>query len=403
VVNRLNRLNLATGSLVVLIALTLIFFIVLTPRIWNFHALNEKPLSPDFAICWSASYLALSGEPAEAYEINKLQEVQERFFKVRHYSTNGWYYPPSYFLLTLPLGLLPYLPALAVWLGVTLCGYLAMLRRTSASAFILPLGLTFSGAYWNFLFGQNGFLSGFLLGGGLILLDKFPLMAGLLLGMMCYKPQLLSLSLVALAVGRHWRALAGLLASSLAMILLSLALFGWETWLAYFKVLSIPMQLLEDGLAPWNKMPTFFAAVLSAGFSVSTAYVVQGVIMVLALAGVVWVWARPGPIAIKGAVLILGILLFSPYAFLYDLAILAFPLAWLWEEGRLKGRLPGETILLFTGWIIPLATYLLWEEINIFQGKLQLAPLVLLALFGFALLRHAFQVKNEGHFPQGPG
>jgi hypothetical protein len=398
-VNRLIRTNLAAGSLVVLIGLTLVFFILLTPKIWDFSTMGEKPLAPDFAIYWSASYLALAGEPAAAYDINKLQAVQDRFFRVRHLPTNGWYYPPTFLLMALPLALLPYLPSLAVWLGTTLCGYVAMLSRTSSSRLIVPLSLTFSGAYENFLFGQNGYLSGFLLGGGLILLDKFPLAAGLLLGMMCYKPHLLSLSLVALAVGRHWRAVAGILASASALALLSLAVFGLETWLAYIKVMSVPLRLLEDGLAPWSKMPTFFAAVLSADFSVSLAYAVQGVVMLLALAGVAWVWARRGPIALRGSVLILGILLFSPYAFIYDLALLAFPLAWLWEEGRLNGRLPGETFLLFAGWLIPLATPFLWEEINLVQGKLQAAPLVLLSLFAFALWRHGLQVKNQAPLP----
>ena len=117
----------------------------------------------------------------------------------------------------------------------------------------------------------------------------------------------------------------------------------------------MPMQLLEMGHAAWSIMPTFFAATLSAGLSVKAAYLVQGLAMLMVLSGVAWVWMRKANLALRGSVLTLGLLLFTPYAFVYELALLALPLCWLWEEGRVRGRLPGELILLLFGWLMPYA------------------------------------------------
>ena len=57
------------------------------------------------------------------------------------------------------------------------------------------------------------YLDGGLFGGGLSLLERRPLLAGGLLGLMIYKPQLGLLIPVALLAGRHWRASKGVAVS----------------------------------------------------------------------------------------------------------------------------------------------------------------------------------------------
>ena len=103
------------------------------------------------------------------------------------------------------------------------------------------------------------------------------------------------------------------------------------------------MSHLAIGLANWQITPTFFAATLSAGFGVRAAYLVQGVAMLLAAAGVAWVWRRKTDLAIRGSVLVLGTLLFTPYVMVYDLALLALPLCWLWEAGPPPRQTAGRT------------------------------------------------------------
>ena len=55
------------------------------------------------------------------------------------------------------------------------------------------------------------------------------------------------------------------------------------------------MKLLELGAADWSIMPTVFAAMLSAGFGVKAAYLVQGAVMLAVLAAVAWAWGQRLP------------------------------------------------------------------------------------------------------------
>ncbi len=380
-------------------ALSLLFFFGIGSVSMEFSTLRSAtglPLVPDFANYWAASKLALAGKASLAYDINELHEVEQQFFGTHHYYGCGWYYPPFALFLTLPLGLMPYLTSLLVWTVVPLVIFAIIFWRVSHHSISLILFLCFPGTLMNVLFGQNGFISGILLGGGLLLLDLSPLAAGCLFGLLCYKPPLAALVLVALMLGRYWQALITALVTLALISAASLMVFGYQPWVAYFQVQAIPMKLLQLGGADWSIMPTVFSAMLSAGFGVKAAYLVQGTVMLAVLAAVAWAWSLRLPLADRGAVLVLGSLLFTPYAFVYDLALLVLPLGWLWEEGRRRGRRPGELLLLWFGWLMPLAAPLVWNWVNIPDGKLQIGPIILLALFllSLAKARIAWQISR---------
>ena len=120
-----------------------------------------------------------------------------------------------------------------------------------------------------------------------------------------------------------------------------------------------------------DALVTFFAATLSAGFDVKAAYLVQGMVMLVVIGGVAWVWMSKTNLALRGSVLTLSLLMFTPYAFIHELALMALPLGWLWEDGRVRGRLPGELMLLLFGWLMPFTVSLIWDSVNILHGKLQ--------------------------------
>jgi hypothetical protein len=384
---------------IILAGIFLGIYICLIPFIWDFSTLRTStglPLAADFSNFWAASKLALSGKPALAYNIDALHGLELQVLGASHRNLSGFYYPPVFLMVVLPLGLIPYLLSFSIWIGITLLLYMIVLSRISPRQLLMPLMLLFPGMYENFIFGQNAFLSGFMLGGGLLLLNSSPLLAGCLIGFLCYKPQFIFLVLFALLVGRFWKALIAAIITSLILLYFSFIIFGYDVWLAYFKVMSLPMKLLEIGWAAWSIMPTFFAATLSAGFDVKAAYLVQGVVMLLVIGGVAWAWMRKTNLALRGSVLVLGLLLFTPYAFVYELALLALPLCWLWEDGRLRGRLPGELILLLCGWLMPLAVPFIWNSVNFLNGKLQIGPVVLLALFVFALTKEKTRTWTVG-------
>ena len=374
---------------IILSAVALFCFIGLVRAAWNFTTLtipDHRPLAPDFANYWSAAKLARSGKPAAAYDLDQLYQVQQQVFGTHSRYGSGWYYPPTFLMAVLPLGWLPYVPALITWITVTFVLYSLVWSRLCTHPILIQLFLLFPAIIHNFLIGQNGCLTGALLGGGLILLDGWSLAAGCLFGLMTYKPHLAILVFPALMLARRWKAFTAAVATSLLLIFISVAVFGYQLWLTYFQAMAFPMREVEMGSAPWRIMPTFFVAVRAAGGGVTAAYLIQGVVMLAVAAGVAWVWRKPAaPLASRGAVLILGALLFTPYEFDYDLAILALPLGWLWEEGRRRGRLPGELLLLLLGWLAPVAAPIAYTWINIFQGHLQIGPVILSALFLFSL------------------
>ena len=114
---------------------------------------------------------------------------------------------------------------------------------------------------------------------------------------------------------------------------------------------------------------------LQFGTGLATALVVQTVIMIAVGGAIFRLWHRETAFAVQASGLVLGILLFTPYCFSYDLMLLALPLAWLGWEGYNKKWLPGEQLFLALGWTMPF--------IAIIGGqlKVQLAPLILVALF----------------------
>jgi len=121
-------------------------------------------------------------------------------------------------------------------------------------------------------------------------------------------------------------------------------------------------------------------------------WMLQGLIMIGAMAAVIWVW-RGGLPYLRNSLLVVSILLFTPYDFYYDLPLLALPLAWLGWQGYTKGWLPGEQIALWLGWLLPSLTMF-----YIFGIILPIAPLVLITLIIFILIRHWTEKQRDDSY-----
>jgi alpha-1,2-mannosyltransferase len=345
---------------------------------------HGNPAGGDFIAFWGASHLGLSGDAVGAYDLNTLFEAEKLAVPdSAFHATRPWEYPPMFLLAVLPSALLPYFPALLLFLGLGFAAYLMMMRRILAGPGMLPPLLGFAGVMMNFAEGQNGLLTAALGGGALLLLRAAPLSAGVLMGLLTIKPHLGVLLPLALVCGRHWRALLSATLTAAAYAGVSVLVLGPDTMAAFLAHLPQVAAWVEGGYLPWAKMPTFFAFGRTLGLPVAAAYALHFTMAALAALGVAWVWLRCADFSLRAAALLAGTLLVSPYLYDYDLAWLGPALAWFAVHALRRGWRRGERELLVLLWLLPALIYPLQHLL-----RLQLAPWVLLA-FLLAILRRA--------------
>jgi hypothetical protein len=234
----------------------------------------------------------------------------------------------------------------------------------------------------NLIAGQNGYLSAILLAGGILALERRRLLAGILFGMLCYKPQLGVLLPFALAAGGYWRTFVSAALTVAAMVGLSVLLLGAGTWTAFAHTAPYNHLLMEQGYGFWRRMPTPFAFVRLAGGTVDLAYAVQILSAVLAIVATVLIWRSGAAFAVKSGALLLGTFLVTPYAWDYDLVVLTFAVALLAMEAAKTGFLPWEKITLAA---VVAAPALLTGIAT--ASHIQIGPFVLWAAFLFAMRR----------------
>src|SRR5205085_10898883 len=113
---------------------------------------------------------------------------------------------------------------------------------------------------WHFGLGQTGYLRAALFGAATLLIDRRPIAAGLLFGTLCYTPQFALLVPLALAAIGQWRAIAAGAASGAAFLLLSLALFGADTWHAWLAAAGSSPAMYGSGRILFAGMANTFGA-----------------------------------------------------------------------------------------------------------------------------------------------
>src|SRR5262249_44087813 len=155
---------------------------------------------------WAAGHLALKHAAVSAYD-PALQHAAE-VSAVGHKFPGAlpWPYPPVFLFVAAFLALLPYAAAFAAWCVSTLAAYAAVVGPIAKRWGAAGLACAAPWALANAIPGQNGFLTAALIGLPLFLLEKRPGLAGLILGLLSYKPQFGILFPLAFAAGGYWRA-----------------------------------------------------------------------------------------------------------------------------------------------------------------------------------------------------
>jgi len=350
-----------------------------------------RPLGTDFSNVYAAGTYVLEGEAAAPFEPHS-QFVREQAIFGQDTQFYGWHYPPFFLGLAGLLALLPYALALALWQGTTLILYLLSMRGILGAAAESPLAedplwlliaLAYPAVFINLGHGHNGFLTAALIAGALTQFDRRPLLAGILIGLLAYKPQFGLLIPLVLAVSGRWRVFFAAAATVAALALAVTLCFGMDVWTAFFASTKFTRSVvLEQGGTGWYKIQSVFSWVRMWGGGIPLAYAVQGALTLAVAAALGWLWRTRATFPLKSAALLLGTVLATPYMLDYDLMLLAPAIAFLAADGTRRGFAPWEKTLLAALWLVPLLARSVAQATFIPLA----VPLMLLA-FGFLLRR----------------
>lgn len=294
-------------------------------------------VAPDFLSFWAAGRLVADGQSALVYDIARHHSVEA--LAVPSVSLLPFPYPPFVLPLFTPFGILPFWIAFVAWLVLTVAFYVAATRRWIEIRFALAQ----AGAAANFITGQNGFLTSAIFISGTRLLNSRPFVAGAILGLLSFKPQLSILLPLALLAGREWRAIGGGIASSLALLGLGLLLFGVSGYSSFLSVLPKFSQWLSIGRWPWGELASTLALLSWFGVAKSITLAVHACVAFGGAAVTARAWALKSEPRVE--ILAAATLLVPPYLFTYDALLLTLPLAWLARKQEQQAVFIGVWIL----------------------------------------------------------
>jgi arabinofuranan 3-O-arabinosyltransferase len=322
----------------VLFALNVSFFPTAYFSHWWIYDSNGLGIPTDFVNVWTAGRLALEGHPAQAWDWDIQRQVELEVLRQDFTGYFAWHYPPPFLFVASALAWFSYPVAFVGLVSVSLLPYLAVMRAIVGRAFGFVLALAFPVVFTNVLVGQNGFLTAALIGGTLYLMPVRPVLAGICLGLLSYKPQYGLLFPLVLIAASQWTVFFTAAAVTVLMVLFSALAFGVESWQAFFHWMPMLSQaFLTDGKAPWWKLQSLFALVRYFGGTEQLAWVFHWILTVTVAVTLVAMWRSRISYSLKAAALATGTLLVTPYLFMYDMMVLAIPVAFLVRIGLRTG------------------------------------------------------------------
>jgi hypothetical protein len=285
---------------------------------------DQTFLYGDFHALWTSGVIAHGGEPALNYDPDALHARQVEMGQNSH-AYNPFPYPPTLLLLLAPLGGLSLGMAFAAFMIPSFALYLwAMIGgrwrdwRWALGACVAPAtGITL-------ISGQSGFLCAALMIGGLRLAAGRPALAGVLFGLLAFKPQLGVLVPFALLAAGLWRTIAAACVTFVVGVVVSSLVFGPSLWLVWLHSI---VAYGKDFTPVVDYMPTVQANAMMLGASNNLALLAQLCVSIPVI-WIVWRAFRSGPTPQACALLLVGTFLATPHAFNYDMPMMTAAAIW---------------------------------------------------------------------------
>lgn len=292
----------------------------------------------DYPAFYGAGRIALDGDWDQLYDLDRQIDAQRDLYPAGD-EESVWFfaYPPQVALAYAPLASLPYaasylahtlIAALALWASVLLARPMIPWLRgrvalaVAASMLFWPMFRAVTG-------GSNTTLTLFLIVAGWRLVhDGHPLVAGLVLSGLLYKPQFAVPIIGLYLVGRHGRVVLGSVAGSVLFVGTGVMLRGWG-WMGEWIRAAVDFGAIDSEVNGHSSISIvgFTENIFGTGFSpaVATAWVIAaGVAVFLS-----WLWWRADrrDLAVLQAFTVPGILFLSPHAMSHDGALVVVTVA----------------------------------------------------------------------------
>jgi glycosyl transferase family 87 len=211
--------------------------------LWNERE-NIAAAHGDFIIYYTGAQIFLDGKGESLYDLKVQKDYQEPFDLPFRPDPLPYNHPPYELLLFAPLALLTYPYAFLIWAFINLILLLAMIWILSPlvkaenrilSALIWGAFFPVTAALWQ---GQDSILSAFLLSAVIMNLKHGRgHLAGMMLALGLYKPQLVLPVALVLSARRCWTALVAFTVTGSLLVLISMAMIGWAGATQYFGLL----------------------------------------------------------------------------------------------------------------------------------------------------------------------
>ncbi len=295
-------------------------------------------LGGDLPAFYGAGRIVLDGDVAQLYSHPRQHAAQQDLFPAAEPHSYLYFpYPPFVALPYALLALLPFAWAYAIHVGAMaacLAGAARMAARTLALPagsrnLLLAAGVTFYPLFRAVSGGQNTALSLLVIVAALALIERRrDTLAGLVMGVLWFKPQLAVTFAGLWLIERRPRAVLGTLATGVLLYAAGAALAGpgWPAWWWREGVISFDGR--DQMVNAANSVG--FLGVAEAVFGTGTAAaLVTGMTLTGLSAGILAVMAFRGESSTlweRGAAAAAGCVLLSPHAMYYDAGLVALPL-----------------------------------------------------------------------------
>ncbi len=286
----------------------------------------------DFLHFYTLGTLALRGRGDLLYNMRAQAEVARELVAQAPNSLYVPLYGPQVSLFFAPFARLSYGWALTAWLAVSVliyafCCHAVWKSCPSLQAYrstVLILAIAFPGFFHLLAWGQTSGLAllCFTLA-YLALRSQQPLLAGLAIGSLIFKPQLGLAAAVVFVFAREWRVVAGAVAAASIQLAAAWIHYGSEVMRIYVHALMHlreVLPLLEPRLYQTHSLHSFWSLLLPWP---RIAFALYAICAVGALVLAIRAWRGETQLSVRFSALLFATVLVSPHLTVYDLVILA--------------------------------------------------------------------------------